>query len=54
MEAVPVLTSLGGLIAQALERARLYDAKHRLAHGLQEALLPHTLPALLRPGPPSR
>ncbi|WP_455353869.1 SpoIIE family protein phosphatase [Streptomyces sp. SYSU K217416] len=39
-----VLTSLGGLIAQALERARLYDAKHRLAHGLQEALLPHTLP----------
>ncbi|MQY34183.1 hypothetical protein SRB17_21490 [Streptomyces sp. RB17] len=38
-----VLTSLGGLIAQALERARLYDAKHRLAHGLQQALLPHTL-----------
>ncbi|MFC8342999.1 PP2C family protein-serine/threonine phosphatase [Streptomyces sp. NPDC057280] len=41
-----VLTSLGGLIAQALERAMLYDAKHRLAHGLQEALLPHSLPAL--------
>ncbi|MEU7057143.1 SpoIIE family protein phosphatase [Streptomyces sp. NPDC046197] len=41
-----VLTSLGGLIAQALERARLYDAKHRLAHGLQQALLPHTLPPL--------
>lgn len=40
------LTSLGGLIAQALERARLYDAKHRLAHGLQSALLPHSLPAL--------
>ncbi|MEV8067082.1 SpoIIE family protein phosphatase [Streptomyces sp. NPDC085995] len=39
-----VLTSLGGLIAQALERARLYDAKHRLAHGLQQALLPHSLP----------
>ncbi|MEV5881005.1 SpoIIE family protein phosphatase [Streptomyces sp. NPDC052101] len=38
-----VLTSLGGLIAQALERAQLYDAKHRLAHGLQQALLPHTL-----------
>nr|WP_190015159.1 SpoIIE family protein phosphatase [Streptomyces lucensis] len=38
-----VLTSLGGLIAQALERALLYDAKHRLAHGLQQALLPHTL-----------
>ncbi|MDN3026774.1 SpoIIE family protein phosphatase [Streptomyces sp. S.PB5] len=41
-----VLTSLGGLIAQALERAMLYDAKHRLAHGLQEALLPHSLPRL--------
>ncbi|MBD0745088.1 SpoIIE family protein phosphatase [Streptomyces sp. CBMA152] len=41
-----VLTSVGGLIAQALERALLYDAKHRLAHGLQEALLPHTLPEL--------
>ncbi|OLZ74833.1 PAS sensor protein [Streptomyces sp. IMTB 2501] len=38
-----VLTSLGGLIAQALERAQLYDAKHRLAHGLQQALLPHSL-----------
>ncbi len=41
-----VLTSLGGLIAQALERARLYDAKHRLAHGLQQALLPRSLPRL--------
>ncbi|MEU6357109.1 SpoIIE family protein phosphatase [Streptomyces sp. NPDC047072] len=41
-----VLTSLGGLIAQALERALLYDAKHRLAHGLQAALLPHSLPTL--------
>ncbi|MFF7857292.1 SpoIIE family protein phosphatase [Streptomyces sp. NPDC007904] len=41
-----VLTSLAGLIAQALERALLYDAKHRLAHGLQEALLPRTLPPL--------
>ncbi len=41
-----VLTSLAGLIAQALERALLYDAKHRLAHGLQEALLPHTLPPM--------
>ncbi|MGV4980609.1 SpoIIE family protein phosphatase [Streptomyces sp. NRAIS4] len=38
-----VLTSLGGLIAQALERARLYDAKHRLAQGLQQALLPNSL-----------
>jgi PAS domain-containing protein len=41
-----VLTSLGGLIAQALERALLYDAKHQVAHGLQEALLPHSLPRL--------
>ena len=41
-----VLTSLSGLVAQALERARLYDAKHQLAHGLQAALLPHSLPSL--------
>ncbi|MFG2263541.1 SpoIIE family protein phosphatase [Streptomyces sp. NPDC048720] len=41
-----VLTSLGGLIAQALERALLYDAKHRLAQGLQESLLPHSLARL--------
>ncbi|MEU9733120.1 SpoIIE family protein phosphatase [Streptomyces sp. NPDC048002] len=41
-----VLTSLGGLVAQALERALLYDAKHHLAHGLQAALLPNTLPPL--------
>ncbi|MEV0981399.1 SpoIIE family protein phosphatase [Streptomyces sp. NPDC049915] len=41
-----VLTSLGGLIAQALERALLYDVKHQLAQGLQEALLPHSLPRL--------
>ncbi|MGY5057263.1 SpoIIE family protein phosphatase [Streptomyces sp. 900105755] len=38
-----VLTSLGGLIAQALERAVLYDAKNQLAHGLQAALLPRSL-----------
>ncbi|QIQ06161.1 SpoIIE family protein phosphatase [Streptomyces liangshanensis] len=38
------LTSLAGLIAQALDRGRLYDAKHHLAHGLQEGLLPQTLP----------
>ncbi|WP_406266608.1 SpoIIE family protein phosphatase [Actinacidiphila glaucinigra] len=40
------LTSLTGLIAQALDRARIYDAKHHLAHSLQSGLLPHTLPAL--------
>ncbi|MCF4136104.1 SpoIIE family protein phosphatase [Streptomyces sp. Tue 6430] len=41
-----VLTSLAGLVAQALDRALLYDAKHRLAQGLQAALLPHSLPSL--------
>ncbi|MDX3073363.1 SpoIIE family protein phosphatase [Streptomyces sp. MI02-7b] len=40
------MASLTALIAQALDRARIYDAKHRLAHGLQAALLPHTLPSL--------
>ncbi|MCU7826833.1 SpoIIE family protein phosphatase [Kitasatospora sp. DSM 101779] len=39
-----VLTSLAGLLAQALDRARLYDAKHDLADDLQHALLPHSLP----------
>ncbi|MFF8815251.1 PP2C family protein-serine/threonine phosphatase [Streptomyces pactum] len=38
------LTALGGLVAQALERARLYDAEFALARGLQDALLPHRLP----------
>ncbi|WP_234358580.1 SpoIIE family protein phosphatase [Streptomyces sp. NRRL B-24085] len=38
-----LLTSLAGLIAQALDRARLYDAKHALAHSLQTGLLPRTL-----------
>ncbi|MER7491921.1 SpoIIE family protein phosphatase [Streptomyces pharetrae] len=41
-----VLTSLAGLVAQALDRARLYDTKQELAHGLQQALLPRTLPAV--------
>lgn len=41
-----VLTSLAGLIAQALDRARLYDAKKDVAHGLQQVLLPHQLPAV--------
>lgn len=40
------LTSLGGLIAQALERARLYDEESAIARGLQDALLPHRLPSL--------
>ncbi|MGV9703877.1 SpoIIE family protein phosphatase [Streptomyces sp. NPDC003483] len=41
-----VLTSLAGLIAHAWDRAGLYDAKHQLAHGLQQALLPRGLPAI--------
>ncbi|MGW8355440.1 SpoIIE family protein phosphatase [Streptomyces wedmorensis] len=41
-----VLTSLAGLIAQALDRAQLYDSAHGLALGLQETLLPHSLPAV--------
>ncbi|MFJ4585220.1 SpoIIE family protein phosphatase [Streptomyces echinatus] len=40
------LTSTAGLIAQALDRARLYDAKHELAHSLQAGLLPTTLPTV--------
>ncbi|WP_089106124.1 SpoIIE family protein phosphatase [Streptomyces hyaluromycini] len=41
-----VMTALAGLIAQALDRARMYDAQHHLAHGLQKALLPRDLPAV--------
>ncbi|GAA3506347.1 SpoIIE family protein phosphatase [Streptomyces prasinosporus] len=40
------LTALGGLAAQAMERARLYDAESAVARGLQEGLLPHRLPAI--------
>lgn len=43
-----VLTSIAGLIAQALDRARLYDATHQLARSLQTGLLPHTLPSVPR------
>ncbi|SOD67709.1 Serine phosphatase RsbU, regulator of sigma subunit [Streptomyces zhaozhouensis] len=39
-----VLTSLSSLISQALDRARLYDAKHQLVLSLQAGLLPHRLP----------
>ncbi|MGW7641960.1 SpoIIE family protein phosphatase [Streptomyces decoyicus] len=41
-----ILTSLAGLLAQALGRARLYDAEHTLAHILQTSLLPHALPRI--------
>ena len=40
------LIALSGLIAQAFERARLYDVKHQLAQCLQSSLLPRTLPHL--------
>ncbi|MEV0038006.1 SpoIIE family protein phosphatase [Streptomyces sp. NPDC050804] len=40
------LTSLAGVIAQALERARLYDTENQVARGLQAALLPHDLPRI--------
>ncbi|MGW1893501.1 SpoIIE family protein phosphatase [Streptomyces sp. NPDC002004] len=41
-----MLSALGSLIAQALERARLYDEEFAVARGLQHALLPHRLPAV--------
>ncbi|MFJ2477543.1 SpoIIE family protein phosphatase [Streptomyces sp. NPDC087659] len=41
-----LFTALAGLVAQALERARLYDAEHRRAKELQRGLLPRELPAL--------
>ncbi len=41
-----LLIALSGLIAQALERARLFDAEHAQAKALQRALLPQELPVL--------
>jgi serine phosphatase RsbU (regulator of sigma subunit)/PAS domain-containing protein len=41
-----LLIALSGLIAQALERARLFDAEHAQAQTLQRALLPQVLPSL--------
>jgi serine phosphatase RsbU (regulator of sigma subunit) len=41
-----LLIAISGLIAQALERARLFDAEHARAQELQRALLPQELPAL--------
>ena len=40
-----LLTALSGLVAQALERARLFDAEHARAQELQRALLPRELPS---------
>ncbi|MGW1320631.1 SpoIIE family protein phosphatase [Streptomyces sp. NPDC002426] len=39
-----VLTALGKVIAQSLQRALLYDQEHELAAGLQTAMLPGRLP----------
>jgi serine phosphatase RsbU (regulator of sigma subunit)/PAS domain-containing protein len=41
-----LMTTLSGLIAQALERARLFDAEHARSQALQQALLPRQLPEL--------
>ncbi|MCX4907447.1 SpoIIE family protein phosphatase [Streptomyces sp. NBC_00878] len=41
-----LLIALSGLIAQTLERARLYDAEHHRAQELQRGLLPRALPLL--------
>ncbi|MCX5328584.1 MULTISPECIES: SpoIIE family protein phosphatase [unclassified Streptomyces] len=41
-----ILTPLAGLVAQALDRAHLYETKHSLAHTLQQALLPRALPTV--------
>jgi PAS domain-containing protein len=41
-----LLAALSGLVAQALERARLYDAEHARAVELQRGLLPQGLPQL--------
>ncbi|WP_377266998.1 SpoIIE family protein phosphatase [Peterkaempfera sp. SMS 1(5)a] len=42
-----LLTAISALVAQALERARLYDAEHTRSQELQRALLPQKLPELL-------
>ncbi|WP_188194213.1 SpoIIE family protein phosphatase [Nonomuraea sp. SYSU D8015] len=41
-----LLTALSGLVAQAMERARLYDREHTRARELQRGLLPRELPDL--------
>lgn len=40
-----LLVALSGLVAQALERARLYDSEHLRAKELQRGLLPQHLPS---------
>ncbi|MFV5992540.1 SpoIIE family protein phosphatase [Streptomyces sp. NPDC056231] len=41
-----LLITLSGLMAQAIERARLFDAEHMRAQELQRGLLPSELPTL--------
>ncbi|WP_405952974.1 SpoIIE family protein phosphatase [Streptomyces prunicolor] len=41
-----LLTTISALVAQALERARLYDAEHTRSRELQRSLLPRALPDL--------
>ncbi|MFJ3773622.1 SpoIIE family protein phosphatase [Streptomyces sp. NPDC090075] len=41
-----LLTAISALVAQALERARLYDAEHTRSQELQRSLLPLELPDL--------
>ncbi|SHI13039.1 PAS domain S-box-containing protein [Streptomyces sp. 3214.6] len=41
-----LLTTISALVAQALERARLYDAEHTRSRQLQRSLLPRDLPDL--------
>ncbi|MPY60467.1 SpoIIE family protein phosphatase [Streptomyces spongiae] len=41
-----LLTTINALVAQALERARLYDAEHARSRELQRSLLPTGLPDL--------
>ncbi|MDR3082296.1 MAG: SpoIIE family protein phosphatase, partial [Streptomyces sp.] len=41
-----LLTTMGALVAQALERARLYDAEYTRSRELQRSLLPRDLPVL--------
>ncbi|AXI76983.1 SpoIIE family protein phosphatase [Peterkaempfera bronchialis] len=39
-----LLSTLGGLVGQSLARARLHDAEHELASGLQRVMLPRRVP----------
>jgi serine phosphatase RsbU (regulator of sigma subunit)/anti-sigma regulatory factor (Ser/Thr protein kinase) len=41
-----LLSTLGGTVAQSLARARLHDAEHELAAGLQRVMLPRRVPPL--------